>query len=65
MPQLIIPKHVIDDLVSFISEKYPTDLPNSLLIAQAFILRYPDHGKKHGLPAINYAIEEGIKEGLF
>jgi hypothetical protein len=65
MPMLIIPKHVIDDLISFISKKYPTDLPNSLLIAQAFILKYPDHGKKYGLAAINYAIEDGINEGLF
>jgi hypothetical protein len=40
-------------------------LPNSLLIAQEFILRYPDHGKEFGLSAINYVIEDGIKQGLF
>jgi hypothetical protein len=40
-------------------------LPNSLLIAQAFILKYQNHGKKCGLSAINKAIEDGIKRGLF
>ena len=65
MPQLKIPRHVFDDLIRFISETYPMDLPNSLLIAQAFILKFPDHGKIFGLSAINYAIEEGIKRGLF
>jgi hypothetical protein len=65
MPQLKIPGHVFDDLIRFISETYPMDLPNSLLIAQAFILKFPDHGKIFGLSAINYAIEEGIKQGLF
>jgi hypothetical protein len=49
MPQLKVPEYVIDDLVSFISEKYPEDLPNSLLIAQSFILKHPNHGRKYGL----------------
>ena len=65
MPLLKVPKHVIDDLIRFIAEQYPHNLPNSLLIAQAFILKYPDHGKKYGLPAINYAIKDRIKQGLF
>jgi hypothetical protein len=38
---------------------------NSLLVAQAFILKYPNHGKEYGLAAINYAIEDGINESLF
>jgi hypothetical protein len=41
------------------------NLPNSLLVAQAFILKYSDHGRKYGLSVINRAIEEGIKDGLF
>jgi hypothetical protein len=65
MPQLKVPEHVIDDLVSFISKKYPEDLPNSLLIAQSFILKHLNHGRKYGLPIINRAIEDGMKEGLF
>ena len=59
MPQLKVPQHVIDDLNRF------NDLPNSLLIAQAFILKHPDHGRKYGLPIINRIVEDGIKEGLF
>jgi hypothetical protein len=65
MPQLKIPQNVFDDLSSFISEKYTGDLPNSLLIAQEFILKHQDHGRKFGLPAINKAIEDGIDQGLF
>jgi hypothetical protein len=40
-------------------------LLNSLLVGQIFILKYPDYGKEFGLPAISYAIEDGIKRGLF
>jgi hypothetical protein len=65
MPLLNIPEHVIDDLNRFISKNYSNNLPNSLLIAQAFILKYPEHGTKYGLSLINYAIEDGIKRGLF
>ena len=63
--QLNVPENVIDDLRRFISETYSNDLPNSLLIAQAFILKHPNYGKEFGLPSINYAIEDGIKRGLF
>jgi hypothetical protein len=65
MPQLKVPQHIINDLNRFISATYNKDLPNSLLIAQAFILKYPDHGRKYGLPIINGIVEDGIKEGLF
>ena len=65
MPQLKIPDAVFDDLSSFISANYSNELPNSLLIAQAFIMQYPYHGREYGLPAINKAIEDGIKQGLF
>jgi hypothetical protein len=61
----ILPEHVFNDLIRFINEKYQWQLPNSLLIAQAFILKYPDYGKEFGLPVINKAIEDGIKQGLF
>jgi hypothetical protein len=60
-----IPESIINELYRFIFEQYPNDLPNSLLIAQAFILKYPNHGKEYGLAAINSAIEDGINEGLF
>ncbi|RPJ77686.1 MAG: hypothetical protein EHM20_05665 [Alphaproteobacteria bacterium] len=65
MPQLTIPEHVIDDLSSFISEKYDGRLPNSLLIAQAFCLKFQDYGREFGLSVMNNAIEDGIKRGLF
>ena len=65
MPQLKLPENIFDDLCRFISKNYPNYLPNSLLIAQAFILKYQNHGKKCGLSAINKAIEDGIKRGLF
>jgi len=65
MPQLKVPEYVFDDLYRFISKNYSNNLPNSLLIAQAFILKYQDHGKDFGLSSINYAIEDGIKRGLF
>jgi hypothetical protein len=65
MPLLMVPENVIDDLSTFIAEKYPKDVPNSLLIAQAFILKFPDHGREFGLSSINYAIEDGMKRRLF
>jgi hypothetical protein len=45
--------------------EYPNKLPNSILIAQAFILKYPEHGREYGLSTINRVLEEGIKQGLF
>ena len=65
MTQKTLPKHVLDDLISFISKSYPNYLPNSLLIAQAFILAHQDYGNEFGLTAINKAIEDGIMQGLF
>jgi hypothetical protein len=63
--KIILPEHVLDDLRRFISKKYPNYLPNSLLIAQDFILKYQDYGREFGLPVINYAIEIGIKHDLY
>lgn len=63
--QRILPENVFNDLTRFIHEKYQKQYPNSLLIAQAFILEYQDYGKEYGLPVINKAIEDGIKQGLF
>jgi hypothetical protein len=63
--QIILPEHVLNDLIRFIYEIYQKPLPNSLLVAQAFILKHQDYGREYGLPAINYAIEDGIKQGFF
>jgi hypothetical protein len=63
--QRILPEHVFNDLTRFIHEKYQKPLPNSLLVAQAFILEHQDFGKEYGLSAINKVIEDGIKQGLF
>ena len=65
MPQLKVPERVINDLARFIYVTYPKNLPNSLLIAQAFILRFPKYGREFGLSSMNYVIEDGIKKGLF
>jgi hypothetical protein len=46
--QMILPEHVLNDLIRFIDGKYQKPLPNSLLIAQAFILKHQDHGKGCG-----------------
>jgi hypothetical protein len=54
--QMILPEHVLNNLVRFISNNYHKNLPNFLLIAEAFILKYPNYGKDYGLPAINKAI---------
>jgi hypothetical protein len=40
-------------------------MPNSLLIAQAFILKYQNYGREYGLCEINYVIEKEVKEGFF
>jgi hypothetical protein len=63
--QRILPESVYNDLTRFISETYSNNLPNSLLIAQAFILKYPQFGREYGLPAINYAIEDRMRQGCF
>jgi len=63
--QIILPKHVCDDLIRFINDKYQKQLPHSLLIAQTFILKYTVYGREYGLPTINKAIEDGIKQGIF
>lgn len=65
MPQLKVPDNVLIDLKGFIVENYSNNLPNSLLIAQKFILRHQDYGREFGLSAINNAIEDGIKDGCF
>ena len=63
--RIILSEQVLNDLNRFIRERYRKPLPNSLLIAQAFILEYPEYGKVFDFSAINYAIEDGIKQGLF
>jgi hypothetical protein len=65
MTQNTINQELLDDLSRFISHKYSDSLPNSLLIAQSFILNYQEYGREFGLAAINKAIEEGIEKGLF
>jgi hypothetical protein len=63
--QSVLPDYVFDDLIRFIHETRHDGLKNSLLIAQEFILKYPDYGKEFGLTKINKAIEDGMNQGLF
>jgi hypothetical protein len=65
MPEMETQEQLLDDLSRFISKKYTGNLPNSLLIAQEFMLKHQDYGRELGLPAINRAIEDGIDQGLF
>jgi hypothetical protein len=65
MIRLSVPDYVFDDICRFISENYSSNTSNSLLIAQAFVLKYPDYGRKFGLSEINKVIENGIKCGIF
>jgi hypothetical protein len=65
MPQSILPDYVFNDLVRFIHERCHDGLPNSLIIAQAFILKRQHYGEQFGLSTISKAIEEGIEQGLF
>jgi hypothetical protein len=65
MPQLQIPKSMLDDLHKFISFNYSKQLPHSILIAQSFMLKFPKYGNDIGLTAISDAVEYVIKRGLF
>lgn len=58
MPQLKIPHNLIDDLSRFIFVNYGKNLPNSLLVAQAFILANPNYGRNYGLTVINNVVED-------
>ena len=55
--QLIFPKYVLDDLGKFISNNYHKSLSHSLIIAQAFCLRFKEYGNNFGVSAITDAVE--------
>jgi hypothetical protein len=45
MPHLILLDYAFSDLIKFIHERYHDGLLNSLIIAQAFILKHQDYGE--------------------
>jgi len=51
-----LPDKVFDDLTKLISENHPKNVPHSLIVAQAFIMKYPDYGKKYDLSQISHAV---------
>ncbi|WP_048169465.1 hypothetical protein [Methanosarcina siciliae] len=57
MSYLIIPKYVLDDINRFIHENYHYSLPHSLIIAQAFCLRFKNYGNEFGVSEITDAVE--------
>ena len=60
MSHLIIPKYVLDDINKFIQVNYMNyhdSLPHSLIIAQAFCLRFKDYGNEFGVSEITDAVE--------
>jgi hypothetical protein len=65
LSQKILPQHVFDEVIRFISGTYFFYLPNSLLIAQAFILKYPAYGREYGLSTINKAVEYAMSNDYF
>jgi hypothetical protein len=64
MPQIVLPKSMLDDLHKFISFNYSKQLPHSILIAQSFMLRFPKYGNDIGLSAISDAVEYVKKRGI-
>lgn len=59
-----LPDYVFDDIIKFLSEYYPHNVPHSLIVAQAFILKYQDYGNKYDLSQISDAVEV-IKRDLY
>jgi hypothetical protein len=57
MSNSIIPKYVLDDIDRFIHENYHYSLPHSLLIAQAFCLRFKGYGNEFGVSEITDDVE--------
>lgn len=57
MSQLIVPKYVLDDINEFILVNYHGSLPHSLIIAQAFCLRFNNYGNDYGVSEITEAVE--------
>ncbi len=60
MSHLIVPKYVLDDINKFIHVNYLNyhdSLPHSLIIAQAFCLRFKDYGNDFGVSVITDAVE--------
>jgi hypothetical protein len=57
MSHLIVPQYVLDDINRFINRNYQHSLPHSLLIAQAFCLRFKNYGNEFGVSEITNAVE--------
>lgn len=57
MSNSMVPQYVLDDINRFIHENYHYSLPHSLLIAQAFCLRFKDYGNEFGVSEITDAVE--------
>ena len=60
MSHLLVPKYVLDDINEFIRVNYINyhdSLPHSLIIAQAFCLRFKDYGNDFGVSVITDAVE--------
>ena len=60
-----LPDHVLNDLNRFIQGIYSEEPLNSLIIAQAFCMKHPDHLKDFGLNAIYDRVEHIIKNIRF
>jgi hypothetical protein len=58
-------EQMLDDLSKFISTYHRGKLPHPLLIAEKFILKYQDYGRKFDFSAITEAVEYVINRNRF
>jgi hypothetical protein len=56
MPYLMISQNVLYDINRFIYENYDYSVPHSLLIAQAFCLKFKGYGNEFGISEITDAV---------
>lgn len=63
MSHSLVPKYLLDDINEFIHVNYHYSLPHSLIIAQAFCLRFKNYGNDFGVSEITDAIEY-VKKSL-
>ncbi|AKB60716.1 hypothetical protein [Methanosarcina mazei] len=67
MSHLIVPERVLDDINEFIRTNYTNfhhSLPHSLIISQAFCLRFKEYGNDFGVSVIADAVEYVKKSSI-
>jgi hypothetical protein len=57
MSHSLVPKYVLDDINEFMHVNYHYSLPHSLIVAQAFCLRFQNYGNDFGVSEITDAVK--------